>query len=135
MENQEMTTEMMRGKKKVIFLIVSIIVFSIASQIIALATFKQFTVGRFYLAILRLLLEIGLLWAVYSGRAWARYVSVFIFSISLIFILVFSIPLIKASLLGLVMFPVFILYGYALYLLLWDKDFLSFFEYQIENSY
>jgi hypothetical protein len=135
MENQGMSLQMIKGRKKFLILLVSFLVLSVCSQIFAFSTYKQFTIGRLYLGILRLGLEFGLLWAVYSGRAWARYIAIAVFLIGGILFLAVIDNFIKASLLGFILVPVICLYFYAVYLLSRDKDFLCFFEYQIENSY
>jgi hypothetical protein len=135
MENLELSDEIKRGKKKLINFIVFFIILSIASKIFAYSTFNTFTVGGMYKTVIGFILEIGLLYAVYLGRAWAKYILVLLLAIGLLFGLIQTIPLLKVTLLGLIMFPLFILYAYGLFLLLVDKDFSSFFDYQTENSY
>ena len=130
-----MTIEIQRGKKKFLFLFVSLITLSILTQIFAFTTYLEFSTAKIYVGILRLALMFGLLLAVYSGRSWARYLSIILFSIATFFLLIATIGYIKATLLGSIMIPILCLYCYAIYLLSWDKDFLAFFDYKIENSY
>lgn len=121
-----------KGKLKTMIIFFVLIGLSIASMVFSHLTFRSFTIKEVTKELIRFCLEIGLYYAIFNGKKWARTLITILYAISILIsflaILSFGNPIVTVT------FMVLILaYGYAIYFFNGDKDFKIFFELQKQN--
>jgi len=121
------------GRKKTLTVLYIMIGFSLAVAIFSFLTFKPLNINEVVKEIVRLGLSIGMFYSVYIGKTWARTVLIVLLIIGILISFVGMLSLLRLGPVGLVMVPVIAIYGYIVWFLFADKDFLLFFEYQKNN--
>lgn len=135
-ENEKQTTdELLKqkaevGKIKAIKLFIVMVGISFLFMIFPYLMHKSLTSKE----IIRLVLTLGLYYAVYIGKNWAKKLLIVLLFIAILILLPSIIVLISTTLLGLLLLIPLFAYSYLIYFLIADKDFAAFFEYQKKNS-
>lgn len=121
-----------KGKNKALIVIFLIIGLSILISVFTQLTLDTFSQEKLIQSVVRLLLNIGLLYATYVGMKWAKITISILLVLAILLSLVSIIAFISNSnLIGtLLLSAVSAVYSYALYFFNIDKDFKAFFEYQ-----
>lgn len=122
-----------KGRKKTLNVFYILIVLSISVIIFSHLTFKPVNIKEITKEIIRLGLEIGLYYAIFIGKSWARTLMTVLFIIGILISIISMISLLGKSQVGLILLILIFVYGFAVYFFNADKDFKTFFEYQKKN--
>lgn len=122
-----------KGRKKTLKVFYLMIGISISVMTISFLTFKQLNATEIVKVLVRLGFEVGLFFAVFAGKNWARTVLTILYIIGILISLFTMFAIIDKSPIGFVMLILVLIYGFAVYFFNVDKDFKSFFDYQRKN--
>lgn len=122
-----------KGKKKAIVVFSFLISLSVSMIMISHFTFKPLSENEIIKEVLRIGFEIGLFFAIFNGKNWAKVILTILILLGIILSIAPMITLINESSLGWLMIILIAIYGYTLYFINGDKDFLEFFKYQQKN--
>ena len=118
------------GKKKALQLFYILMGLSLVITIFSFLTHKSLTTQELVREVVRFTFTIGLCYAIYLGKSWAKVVTIVLFAIALLLLLFGLIALINDSPFALTLLIPITIYSYAVYFLTADKDFAAFFKYQ-----
>ncbi|MDD3686764.1 MAG: hypothetical protein PHE56_08360 [Bacteroidales bacterium] len=122
-----------KGRKKTVTFFFFMIGVSVSVMAFSFLTFRQFTVFEVTKVLIRLGFEVGLFYAVFIGKNWARTILSILYIIGILVSLLTMFAIIDKSPLGFIMLILVLTYGFAVYFINADKDFKVFFEYQKKN--
>lgn len=125
-----MNAKTQKGKRQTILISISILLVSLHTIFLYHSVRPELETGKLIQQSIRFLLTVGLLYAVYIGKQWAKLLILALFGLALSMILVSLFTLegsIFAKLPLLVMITVF---SIALYHFGFSENFKAFFEYQ-----
>ena len=119
------------GQQKMTRFIYIIISLSIALKALAYISFRIPLTTTILMDLGKLALQIGLLYTVYSGRNWAKYLLTGAYGIGILFILGSTDLFMLNPMVGIpTILALISLYSYGIYLFNFDKDFRDFFDLQ-----
>jgi hypothetical protein len=123
-----------KGRKKTLMVIYLIIGLSLSVIILSHLTFKPLNAKEITKELIRLGIEIGLFYAIFIRKNWARIFMVVLFMLGLLGSIFSMIALLGKSPFAFISLILIFVYGYATYYFIADKDFNTFFEYQEKNE-
>jgi hypothetical protein len=119
-----------KGRRKTLTVIFALIGFSILISVFSQLMSQTSSQQKMSQDIIRLILEIGLYYAIFLGKNWARIIMTILFSLGIFISVVSMISLFGKTPGAFIMLILVIVYGFAIYFFNLDKDFKSFFENQ-----
>lgn len=122
------------GRKKTMNVFYILIGLSISVIIFSHLTFKPVNAKEITKELIRLGLEIGLYYAIFLGKNWARTLMTILYIVGILISIFSMIALLGKSPVGLILLILVFVYGFAVYFFNADKDFKTFFEFQKKNA-
>ena len=119
--------EIQRGRTIVVAIIVSTLTFSL---LVAITYNLHFGPTKILIHIIRFLLAITLLWFLYKGYNWARWVNIVLFTMAGVFTILSGIELMTKFLFGLTMVIMSVVYLGSASFLLFSSNVTAFLNYQ-----
>ena len=123
-----------KGRKKTLNVFYILIGLSISVIVFSHLTFKPVNSKEIFKELLRFGLEIGLYYAIFIGKNWARVLMTILYIVGIVISIFSMIALLDKSPVGLILLILICVYGFAVYFFNADKDFKTFFEYQKKNA-
>ncbi|MBN1990560.1 MAG: hypothetical protein JW783_14245 [Bacteroidales bacterium] len=123
-----------KGRRKTLNVFYVLIGLSIFVIIFSHLTFKPVNAREIAQELIRIGLEIGLYYAIFLGKNWARTLMTILYILGIILGFFSMIALLGKSPVGLILLIMILVYGFAVYFFNADKDFKTFFEYQKKNA-
>lgn len=122
------------GRKKTMNVFYLLIGLSISVIIFSHLTFKPLNLKEITKELIRLAVELGLFYAIFRGKYWAKALMTILFSAGIIFSFISMIILLGRSSFALIFLILIYVYGFAVYFFNTDKDFKNFFFYQKKHN-
>ena len=123
-----------KGRKKTMNVFYALLGLSISLMFFSHLTFKPVNGPEIIKEIIRLCLSIGLYYAIYIGKNWAKKLFTILCILGMLIGLISMFLLVRESPAALIMVVLVGIYGYAVHFFNYDRDFLAFFEYQKSNN-
>lgn len=125
-----MNVNAQKGKRQTILISISILLVSLHTIYLYHAVRPELETGKLIQQSIRFLLTVGLLYAAYIGKQWAKFLLLVLFGLALAMILVSLFTLEGSMLAKLPLLVMITVFSIALYHFGFSENFKAFFEYQ-----